>query len=85
MSKNYETREFVMVKPSGTRLGQEGDIMLATLGASVVKRIDVINLKARLVRGRAGYRSKGGSDYAELEAGKCFASYLKQGILRELK
>ena len=83
MSKNYETREFVMV--GGKRLGQEGDIMLATLGTKVVKRNDVIDIKARLVRGRPGYRSKGGSDYAELEAGKCFASYLKQGILRELK
>ena len=84
MSKNgYDIREFVMMKPTGR--DKEGQMMFGVLGGKVFKRKEAVDTKAFIVRGRAGYLSKGGKPYDELEGAKCFATYLKTGVIRELK
>ena len=67
------------------KLPGDGEILFSILAGKVIKRADFLTIKKRLVKGKEGYRSKGGTDYADLEAGKCFADYLNRGIIRELK
>lgn len=83
MTKSYETREFMMLKPSSR--DKEGTLIYGLLGGKVFKRHELVDIKAMLVRGRPGYLVKGGLPYDTLEGGKCFATYLKNGTIRELK
>ena len=83
MSKGYETREFVMIKPSSR--DKEGQQMYGVLGGRAFKRQEAVDIKASVVRSRPGYLVKGGKPYDTLEGGKCFAAYLKNGTIRELK
>ena len=50
-------------------------------------RAEFIEVTAGLIRARAGFRSKGGSDYSKIEATRRFSEALKAkfGLVYELK
>ena len=89
----YEDKQFVIVRNrQGARLGGqdqdqscEGGTVAHMLSGLLFPRDEWMRLTEIQIRSRKGYRSRGGSDYAHLEAGKRWATYMKKGIIIKVK
>jgi len=84
---------FVIVQNRpGARLGGkdldrscEGGTVAQFLAGKLFRKSEWMQLTELQIRARPGYRSKGGSDYAPLEAGKRWATFKNKGIIIRVK
>ncbi len=85
--------QFVIVQNrQGARLGGkdldrsgEGGAVAQFLAGKLFRKDEWMRLTELQIRARPGYRSKGGSDYAPLEAGKRWATFKNKGIIIKVK
>ena len=86
-TSSYGDRKFVFVDYSADEVHTDEmeEIIDFFLGKSYT-HTEFMNFTMRQVHNRKGFRSKGGSDYSELEAGKRWSTWLtKQNIIKEIK
>jgi len=84
---------FVIVQNRpGARLGGkdldrsgEGGHVAQFLAGKLFRKAEWMSLTELQIRARPGYRSRGGSDYATLEAGKRWATFKNKGIVIKVK
>jgi len=85
---------FVIVQNrSGAALGKgkdgdrsgEGGLVAQFLAGKLFRKTEWMSLTELQIRARPGYRSRGGSDYATLEAGKRWATFKNKGIVIKVK
>lgn len=90
---NDNDSDFVIVQNRpGARLGGkdldrsgEGGAVAQLLAGKLFRKDEWMRLTELQIRARPGYRSKGGSDYAPLEAGKRWATFKNKGIIIKVK
>ena len=86
-SGKYFSRKFVFVDYSLDEVHtlEMEEIIDYFLGKSFTYK-EFMNYTMNQIHNRKGFRSKGGSDYSELEAGKRWSTWLtKQNIIKEIK
>jgi hypothetical protein len=83
----YTNRRFVWLKDVTLidSYKEEYDFVMTYFSNQSFTYYEYMDVNNQLIRLRKNYRSKGGSDYANIESGHRFATLLDLGVIKELK